>query len=457
MKYKGKKIELSTTQIIISGFLIVILIGALLLMLPVSSAAGTSTSFVDSLFTAATSVCVTGLVVVDTYSHWSYFGQAVILVLIQCGGLGIVTITTGIMVITGRKVTLSDRLLLQDAYNLNTLSGLVKFMKRILKGTFLVEGIGAVLLMCQFIPEFGLRGIWISVFTSISAFCNAGMDIIGNTSLAQYVGNPLVNVVVAVLIILGGIGFIVWWDILKICDQVRKKEIKIKSFFQRLSLHSKIVIVTTAILLFGGALIIFALEYNNVDTMGNLSFAHKLMASMFQSVTTRTAGFLTISQKGLRDATAFVCIIMMFVGGSPVGTAGGIKTSTIALLFLSARSTVKGTEDVSVFRKTIPKKTIKKAIAVIVISISVAFGLIILLSIVNGGDFVDVAFETISAIATVGLSRDYTSTLNTFGKLLITFGMYLGRVGPISLVIAIGFKKGKKGVIIYPEEDVTVG
>lgn len=457
MNPNNRHIKLSTTQIIAIGFFTAIMLGAVLLMLPVSAADGKATCFIDALFTSATSVCVTGLVVVDTYSHWSGFGQFVIMLLIQCGGMGIVTFTTAVMVIIGKKVTLKDRLLLQDAFNLNTLAGLVKFLKRILKGTFIVEGIGAICYMFTFVPEYGLRGIWISVFTAVSAFCNAGIDLIGNVSLVPYALNPWVNIVTMILIVLGGIGFIVWWDVIGVIKKIKSGEEELKNFFRRLSLHSHIAIVATFIIITAGGLLILLMEYNNPETIGNMNFAQKAMASFFQSVTTRTAGFMTISQKGLRDTTAFLCIILMFIGGSPVGTAGGIKTTTIALLIIVAGSVVKGVDEVSVYRKRIPPKTIKKAFAVVMISMVVVIIMTCLLSVINGGEFIDVAFETASAIGTAGLSRNYTSSLNVAGKLLITLCMFLGRVGPISMVIAFNFKNSKKNMIIYPEEDITVG
>ena len=452
----GKKIKFSNTQVIILSFLVVILIGTLLLTLPISSADGKVTPVIDAMFTAATSVCVTGLVVVDTFSHWSVFGQVVILILIQCGGLGIVTFTAFVMVVIGKKVTLKDRMLLQDALNLETMKGLVKFMKKVLTGTIVVESIGALCYMFVFVPEYGPRGIWISIFNAVSAFCNAGIDIIGNSSLQPYATNVWVNIVTILLIIMGGIGFVVWWDILGIVEKLKKKDITSSHLFRKLSLHSKIVIITTLVLIFGGGTLIMLLEYGNPDTIGNMNFGHKIVASIFQAVTTRTAGFCTFSQKHMRDATTLLCIIMMFIGGSPVGTAGGIKTTAFALVILSARATVKGTEDVTVNRKTIPSKKVKKALGVITIAITVLFIMIMLLSIVNGGEFLDVFFEVTSAIATAGLSRDYTATLNLAGKAIIILCMFLGRVGPISLVIAFNFSKNK-GIVMYPEEDITVG
>lgn len=449
---------LSTTQLIAAGFLTAIAVGTLLLCLPVSAANGQSTPLLDALFTATTSVCVTGLVVVDTYAHWSLFGQFVILLLIQCGGLGIISLTTGVMLIIGRKVTLKDRLLLEDAFNLDTLSGLVRFLKRVIKGTFFIEGIGALCYMFVFVPQFGLaKGIRVSVFNAVSAFCNAGMDIIGNNSLMNYVGNVPVNVITMALIILGGIGFIVWWDILRVFGLFRKKEVKFHQMLGKLSLHTKIALITTLILIVSGFLVVFTLEYHNPETLGNLPLGEKMLAALFQSVTTRTAGFASISQAGLRDATALFCVILMFIGGSPVGTAGGIKTTTIALLVVAALSLIRGNEEASVFGRSVSIKNVRKALAVTMISVMVAFTALMVLLCFQQGSFVDIGYEVFSAIGTVGLSRNFTTSLNVVSKVVIILCMYMGRIGPISMAIAFGYKKGKKSRIFYPQEEVTVG
>lgn len=454
---KHAKSELSTTQIIALGFFCAIIIGTILLCLPFSAADGKATSFIDSLFTATTSVCVTGLVVVQTSTHWSLFGQIVILCLIQLGGLGIVSFTTAIMMIIGRQITLRDRLLLEDAMNLNTLSGLVKFLQKVIKGTFIIEAIGFIGYSFVFVPRFGLpRGLWVSLFNAVSAFCNAGMDVIGDNSLADYLTHPWINLVTMLLIIMGGIGFIVWMDVTQLVQKVWNKDIPREHLLKRLQLHSKIVLITTAILIFGGALVIFLFEYNNQGTIGNLNPFQKILACLFESVTTRTAGFLTFSQKNMYPTTALFCMMLMFIGGSSIGTAGGIKTSTVALLFLSAWSTIKGDKHVVVFHKRIPHQTIKKALAVTMVSAFVLLFMTILLYEVEGGSLLDTAFETTSAIATVGLSRDYTSLLHLPGKLIIILLMYLGRIGPISMAIIFGNRQ-KKALISYPEEDITVG
>lgn len=450
--------ELSTTQIIAMGFFFAILIGTVILMLPVSSAQGNWTNPVDALFTAATSVCVTGLTVVSTCSYWSFFGQFVIMLLIQTGGLGIVALTTSIMVFVGKKVTLKDRLLLEDAFNLNTLSGLVRFLKNILKGTILVEGIGVICYSFVFVPEFGLlKGLWVCVFQAVSAFCNAGMDIMGDNSLMDYVTNPWINLVTMLLIILGGIGFIVWWDVVRVVKLCRDKEIRAGQFLRRLHLHTKIVLTMTGSLILLGMVAVFVLEYGNPETLGNLGLPGKLQASLFQSVTLRTAGFATISQKGLSEAASLICMLLMFIGGSPVGTAGGIKTTTMAVLFIAAFSVAKGREEASVFKRTIARETIQKSLAIVVFSLAATLLAVLMLLMLEQGSFMDVAYETVSAVGTVGLSRDFTSSLDTAGKLVIALCMYLGRIGPISMMIAFHFKRGKSGMSMYPREDITVG
>ena len=449
-----KKFSLSTTQFIMLSFLVAVFVGSVLLALPVSSASGTAIPYIDALFTATTSVCVTGLVTLPTVSTWSIFGQIVILILIQIGGLGIITIMSGIMISMQRKLGMKDRMLIQDAFNLNTLSGIVKFIKKVLIGTFIVEGIGAFLYMTVFVPEYGAKGIWISVFNAISAFCNAGIDIISENSLCDYVLNPMINFVTSALIILGGIGYIVWWDAIRVFKDIRKKKFKC---FSNLTLHSKIALSATGILIFVGMVIFFVFEYNNPLTMKDYSLIGKLQASLFQSITTRTAGFATIPQQNLTNASAMLSLLLMFIGGSPVGTAGGVKTVTIVVLIYAAFSTIKNKEDVVLFQRTIPKKAVSKAVAVVCMSFMIMFISTLLLSAVTNADALDIAYETVSATATVGLTRNLTPLLNIWGKLIVIVTMYLGRVGPISLVIALNTTKEKKNIIIEPTEEISIG
>ena len=338
---KKKKFSLSTTQIILLSFVITILLGSVLLYLPISTIQGKSVPYMDALFTSTTSTCVTGLVTVPTVTTWSVFGQSVILCLIQIGGLGVITVMAGVMIMLNRRMGIEDRLLIQDAFNLNTMSGLIRFVKKVLYGTLVVEGIGAAFYMIVFVPDFGIKGIWISVFNSVSAFCNAGIDIMAENSLCNYATNPIVNIVTSALIILGGIGFVVWWDVLRI---FKNKSVGLKNAVKGLTLHTKIVISTTAILIFGGAMLVLIFEYNNPQTIGNMSFFDKIQASLFQSVTTRTAGFASIPQENLTNASSIVSVVLMIIGGSPVGTAGGIKTVTIMVLLTTSISTIKNKE-----------------------------------------------------------------------------------------------------------------
>ncbi len=451
---RKKKNTLSTTQIILLSFLVTIFFGSALLALPISSANNEAVPYLDALFTATTSTCVTGLVTLPTVSTWSVFGQIVILLLIQVGGLGIITIMSGLMILINRKMGISDRLLIQDAFNLNTMSGLAKFVKNVLFGTLIIESIGAVLYMFVFIPEFGANGIWISVFTSVSAFCNAGIDIIAENSLCNYATNPLINIVTSALIILGGLGYIVWWDVLSV---IKSRSPKNRKVFRHLTLHSKIAITVTAALILAGGIFIFIFEYSNPTTIGDMSLFDKIQVSLFQSVTTRTAGFATIPQENLTNASAAVSIILMLIGGSPVGTAGGIKTVTIAVLICSAFATIRNKKGATLFGRRISEDSIKKAVAVAVMFIAICATSAILLMATSHVSTIDAFYETVSATATVGLSRNLTASLNTFGKLIIIATMYLGRVGPISLAVALGSKNESQNVISEPTEDISIG
>ena len=442
-----KAFRLTTTQIIMLSFLGMILLGSLLLALPVSSADGVAVPYLDALFTATTATCVTGLVTLPTFSTWSIFGQVVILVLIQVGGLGVITVISAFMLLLHKRVGIGERLLLQDAFNLNTLSGIVRFVKRVLFGTFLVELLGAVFYMTVFVPQFGARGVWISVFTAVSAFCNAGIDIIGPNSLCDYATNPVVNLVTSALIILSGIGYIVWWDVLRVG----------RKGFRGLTLHSKIAISTTLVLIFGGGLLIFLLEYGNPLTIGELSLFDKLQVSFFQSITTRTAGFATVPQENLTNASSILCLLLMFIGGSPVGTAGGIKTVTVAVLAVSALATIRNQNDVTLFNRTISRQAVNKAVAVAAMSFAILFGSTMLLCAVTDASALNIVYETVSATATVGLTRNLTPYLNRAGKAVIIATMYLGRVGPISLALALNSSKKQRNLIKNPTEDISVG
>lgn len=452
MKSK-KRFSLSTTHLIMLSFLGVIAVGALLLWLPISSASGESVAFTDALFTATTATCVTGLVTLPTYTTWSTFGQVVILLLIQIGGLGLITIMGAIFLLLRRKMGLGDRLLLQDAFNLNSLFGIGKFVSRVVLGTLIVEGTGALLYMLVFVPEFGLRGIWISIFTAISAFCNAGIDLFGDVSLSAYATNPLVNAVTIALIVSGGLGFVVWWDVLHVFTLIGKR----KHPLSYLTLQSKIVLSSTVLLLGIGFAAFLCFEWNNPATLGSHSVFDKLQMALFQSVTTRTAGFFTVPQESLTLPSALVSLVLMFIGGSPVGTAGGIKTVTFAVLLAKVASAIRGRDRVSLFGRTIKEEAIGKAVAVCMTSFLIMALSTLGLSLVSDASGIDILFETVSATATVGLTRALTPTLNTLGKLIIIATMYLGRIGPISLAVAFVVGANQQNQIENPTEDISVG
>ncbi len=448
---KNKKMRISSIQIILLGFFAIIMAGSFLLWLPISCESGESVRYIDALFTATTATCVTGLVTLPTVTTWSIFGQCVILILIQIGGLGVITVVSGIMVMLGRRIGIDNRILIQDSFNLNSLSGIVRFIKKVIMGTLIIEAIGALIYMTVFIPDFGIKGIWISIFNSVSAFCNAGLDIISENSLCDYGLNPIINLTTTALIIMGGLGFIVWWDVAAIIKNKKQRHLRF------LSLHSKMALSVTAFLIILGTVLFFAFEYNNSMTMKDLSLIEKIEASFFQSVTTRTAGFATIPQENLTNSSALLSLILMFIGGSPVGTAGGIKTVTLFVLVATALSVIKNKRTVDVFNRQISEKTIKKAITVLIVSFSVMSVSTILLCVVSNGTFLDIVYETVSATATVGLTRNFTSTLNTAGKLIIIATMYFGRVGPISLFVALNIRKGSENIVVNPAEEISVG
>lgn len=456
MAQKIKK-GLTTTQIIASGFLAGIFLGTLLLMLPISSSEGIWTPVIDAAFTATTSICVTGLTTVNTMEHWSFFGQLVILILIQFGGLGVVTFTTTMLLMLRKKVTLRDRLLIQDAYNLDTLRGLVRLTIQILKGTLLIEGIGACLYAIRFVPEFGLYGIWASIFNAVSAMCNAGMDIVGDTSLMPYQTSILINMTTMTLIILGGLGFPVWWDVLRALKERKKRKYTLRKTLSKLELHSKVVLTMTVFLVFGGGLLIFLLEYTNPDTIGQMNPAQKVMAALFQSVTTRTAGFLTVPQEALRDTTSFICIILMFIGGSPSGTAGGVKTTTIAMMIMAVISVIRGKEDTEAFHRKISSNLVKKGMAVVLISLAVLVVSVISLSIAESGSFLEIFYECTSALATVGLSKGMTPNFTDIGKMILIVTMYIGRIGPITMALFFNVSRKNGHHRTLPEGRILVG
>jgi len=439
------KKKISPAQIIIAGFSLTILLGAVFLMLPVSVAEGNTITFIDALFTATSAVCVTGLIVVDTGTYWSSFGKLVIIILIQIGGLGFMTVTTIGVIALGKKIGIKSRLLIQESLGQNKMQGIVNLTKNVFLGTIFIEATGAVLLATQFIPEFGLKkGIAISLFTSISAFCNAGFDIMGNfESITRYKSNFTINTVIMLLIILGGLGFTV------IFDYIHEKK------FKRLSLHSKIAITVTVFLIIFGSAALYMFESGNPNTIGNLGLYDKILISAFQAVSPRTAGFNSIDLAAMTDSSKFLMIILMFTGGSPASTAGGIKTTTVAVLLLTAAAFVRN-KDVEIYGRRINYSVVNKAMTIVVIAFMIVITGTMTLSILNPNmDFVDIIFEVVSAFGTVGLTLGITTQFETASKLVLVFTMFAGRVGALTIVMALA---GRSKRIDYqlPEGDVIL-
>ena len=451
MKHDGHGIRpvMSTTRVVVLGFAFVILMGALLLTLPISSSTGVSVGFFDALFTSTSCVCVTGLVVVDTGTAFSTFGHVVIILLIQIGGLGFMSVAMLYFMLLGKRVTLGTRLVIQESLNEDRIGGLVRMMRWVIFSALSREGIGALILSTRFIPIYGFgKGLWYGVFHSISAFCNAGFDLIGNyQNLMPFQYDPVVNITICLLIIIGGLGFAVLQDI------------KHNRSFRKLRLHSKLVITFTAILLFGGTLIVLLVEWSNPATLGPMNFFQKLQAAFFQSVTLRTAGFNTIDQASLLPATKMISVILMFIGASPASTGGGVKTSTMAVLCLNVRMVARGRSEIAAYHRTINRDTMQRALAIVMIGLAVLLIDIMALTLLEPqANFLDLAFECASALGTVGVSSVGTGTLEPVSRMLLILAMYIGRVGPLTLTMALGHKQAQtKDAFRYPEERVLVG
>lgn len=458
---KPKKIlnRMSTTQLSAIGFLIAILIGTCLLKLPFATVSGQTTTWIDALFTATTSICVTGLTTVTMATHWTLFGKVIVMLLCQLGGFGVITVTIFILVIMGKKISMRERIRIRESYNLDSSRGMVTLLKRIIKGTLIVEILGAFFYAFQFIPQFGfVRGVGYSIFHSVSAFCNAGIDILGDSSLRLYVANPIINFTTMFLIIVAGIGFPVWWDIIAVVKEWKKVPEKKIHLFRKLKLHSKVAIVTTIILITIGFLITLICEYSNPNTIGNLPIGKKLIASLFQSVTTRTAGFESLPQSELTNGTALCSLILMFIGGSPAGTAGGIKTTTIAMLVLTTIASLRGNKDTEVFGRRISPMILRTGLSIVLCSFVALLGATMLLFITEDFGFLDTFYETVSAIGTVGLTRGITSQLSVIGKIIIIITMYLGRIGPITMAMAmLAKRRNKKNFRELPERTIILG
>lgn len=446
-RLKIKKIKLSSVQILALGFMSVIFIGGIILSLPISSVSGESTSFLDSLFTSTSAVCVTGLVTIDTGTHWNAFGQTTIMLLIEIGGLGFMSFATFIAVLLGKKITLRDRLIMQEAMNTFSIQGLVKMVKYVLGFTFGVQIVCALILSTQFIPEYGwVQGAFYSLFHSISAFCNAGFDLFGNySSLVGYSSNTIIILTISALIIIGGLGFTVWIEI------YNYRKVK------KLSMHSKVVILITGLLLIGGTILMFLFEYKNPATMADMGIKDQALNSFFASVSPRTAGFNSIDMDGMTTAGKFTTILLMFIGGSPGSTAGGLKTATFGIIVFTVICVIKGREDTEVFGRRFSKELVYKAFALFFIGMTLVMVVTLLLSITEPDElFISLLFESTSAFGTVGLTTGVTQRLSEAGKVIIMITMYLGRVGPLTVALALT-KNRKKSGYKYPEGKILIG
>lgn len=439
-----RKFRLSSFQIIILGFAGVILLGALILMLPISTTEGCVTPFNETLFTATSAVCVTGLVVQDTGSYWSAFGQMVILMLIQIGGLGVVTVAASFALMSGRKISLMQRSTMQDAISAPKVGGIVRLTLFILRGTFLIELIGALAMLPVFCRDYGWHGIWLAVFHSVSAFCNAGFDILGTNdnlypSLIGYVQNPVINITIMVLIITGGIGFLTWDDI---CEN--------KLHFHRYRMQSKVILVTTLALIVLPALFFFFVDF------GTLPLGERIQAALFQSVTPRTAGFNTVNLPGMSSASLAVMIFLMLIGGSPGSTAGGMKTTTLAVLLGNAVATFRQRDSVQFFGRRVDCHAVKTAATILTMYLALFFWGGIFISVYENLPMSSCLYEAASAVGTVGLSLGITPHLHIPSQMVLIALMYLGRVGGLTLIYAaVSTKKNGNGKL--PQEKITIG
>lgn len=457
---KAGKAKWNTVRIISLGFLGVILLGSLLLWLPFSN--HQPIHYIDALFTAVTCVCVTGLVTVVPATQFTVAGKVVLLVLIQIGGFGIIACTTAFFILIGRKINMKERIVIQEAYGLSTLQGLIRFIRRVLWGTLLVEGIGAVGYSFQFIPEYGVgKGIAYAVFHAVSAFCNAGVDILGDTSFMKYVDVPVVNITTTMLIILSGLGYPVWIDLARNIRQTIRSHGKrpMKRTITRLSLQSKIVLTMTAFLLTLGTVGFYLLEHHNPETMGTLSGFGKWQAAFFQSVTTRTAGFASVSQSGLTHGSKLLGCLLMIIGGSPAGTAGGIKTTTVAVLLLTALAVLRGNKDTECYGRKIDTETVRVGITIILVTFIFWLSGVTLMTVIEPQqDFLNLMYEATSAMATVGLTADLTPSLSDASHIVLILMMYIGRIGPMTMALLFtGRADKKKHFRTLPEAKVMVG
>lgn len=439
------------TRLLAISFLTIILVGTVLLVLPVSSESQQRTGFVDALFTATSATCVTGLIVKDTPHHWSTFGEIVILLLIQAGGIGIMTFSISIALVFGTKLGLREKKAMGEILELPSVGEVGKIIKSILKFTFAAEAVGLLLLFLRWLPYFedAKKAFYYSCFHSVSAFCNAGFSLFSN-SLEGFAADPIINLVVMLLIIIGGIGFVVVFDLFERGKFIR--EWRLRS--PKLTVHTKLVVIMSIILIFAGFILFFIFEFDNV--LIHQGIGGKLWASLFQSITPRTAGFNTVDTSALKDVTLFITIILMFIGASPGSTGGGIKTSTFAVLILAVANMVRGRENLEIFHSTIPKRIVYKAVTIVVVSAFVIATGTVLLLITEKQSLINLLFEATSAFGTVGLSTGVTFKLTGAGKVVVTFLIYIGRIGPLALAYAVG-RYSKRFKREFPRARVMVG
>ncbi len=455
-----RAVSLQPAQIIIIGFFILILLGSVLLALPIATRSGHPVPYVDALFTSTSAVCVTGLVVADTGTVYSLFGQIVIILLIQIGGLGVMTMMSLVFLLVGKRFTLSERMVIKESFNEFDLSGMVKVILKVLKVTMVTELLGAALLAVRFIPEFGVdKGIYFSLFHAVSAFCNAGFDILGPVSapyasLAMFADDPLVIITISLLIVFGGLGFMV---ISQLFSPTRIKTT------QSISRHAQLVLVTTGVLIVAGMAAVFLFEQNNPKTIGNMGFGDKMLNSFFQSVTPRTAGYATFDQGALLPATKFIVIVLMLIGASPAGTGGGIKTTTFAIVLMFLWASMLGKRDVTMKDRRIATETVRRALTIMLMAVLLVGAASLAMMGIEGqrgGLFKseNIVFEVASAFGTVGLTTGITPLLSTASRLILIFMMYVGRVGLLTLVVALAMRSRKDDANIrYPEERFMVG
>lgn len=443
-KQLQKKMHLTSFQVIILGFAGVIFMGALFLMLPISSKSGCITPFHEALFTSTSAVCVTGLVVQDTATYWSMFGQTILLILIQIGGLGVITVAAAFALLSGRKITLMQRSTMQEAIAAPKVGGIVRLTGFVLKATFFLEILGATLMMPIFVRDFGIKGIGMSFFHSISAFCNAGFDVMGSragkyVSLTSYVGNPVINIIVMLLIVIGGIGFLTWEDI---CTY--------KHHFKCYRMQSKVILITTALLILLPAIFFFSVDFVNMP------LRKRVFSSLFQSVTSRTAGFNTTNLSEMTGAGQAIMILLMLIGGSPGSTAGGMKTTTFAVLLANAFAIFRRKEDAQLFKRRIGNTVIKNAATISMMYMILFFCGAVIMSVVERLPLGICLYETASAVGTVGLTLGITPQLGIVSQYLLIILMFLGRVGGLTLIYAALSGKNKN-LSKLPLEKITVG